>query len=250
MTPRSRRLSDLVWHEVRDWINNGGSRVIVPFGAQEAHGAVGLGTDTIIPDTMADPIAESIDALIAPALPYGVLRSLAAYPGSVTLSKETYRTLLNEILEQLRANGFSEFILLNGHAGNHAALKDAAWELHHRFNVRAMLYDWYFETDDLTEKFYDGPGGHSGAGETAMVLQARPQAAPEALKDHGYEDAGTLNPAIQAYPGPYPVILMEEGKGLPDYNPETAAAFSRAVIEKAIESIRAVLDRWKKLDLP
>jgi creatinine amidohydrolase len=247
LTIRTRNLSDLIWHEVHDWLRDGGKRVIIPAGAQEAHGAIGLGTDTIIPAYLAERIAPELDALIAPPLPYGVLRSLSRYTGSISLSRNTYRLIVTEILEGLYQDGFREFILLNGHAGNHGILKDVAWDMHVRSEANVLVYDWYFERDDLTERYYDGPGGHSGSGETAMVLAARPEAAPPEALDRALEDAGTLNPAVQAYPGPYPVILMEEGKGLPEYDPQKAQEFSEAVTSKAIESISRVLERWKRI---
>lgn len=142
-------------------------------------------------------------------------------------------------------SGFRELIFLNGHSGNRNALKDTAFDLHRKYDVRAMVYDWYFEPDDLTEKIYGGPGGHSGAGETGMVLAIRPEAAPDGLWKE--KDAGTLNPSIAAYPGPYSIILEEENRGLPDYSRSKAAHLLDAVTEKALSSIIKVLNQWKSL---
>ena len=101
------------------------------------------------------------------------------------------------------------------------------------------------EPDDLTIDVYDGPGGHSGAGETGMVLALEPDGAPENLWQK--DEAGTLNPAITAYPGPFPIILVEENAGLPDTDKVKAEKLLELVLEKAQKNIERVLVRWEKL---
>ncbi len=243
MEPRSHQLENLLTHEVAELVPHSCHRVLIPCGALEAHGAAGLGTDTIIPAGLADAIAPRLHALIAPPVPYGKLKTLANYPGSVSLSEETYTQLLYEIGDGLLRTGFKELIFLNGHSGNLGPIKNAMFRLHRERNARCLAYDWYREADDISADLYDGPGGHSGCGETAMVLAFRPEAAPS--DSWRKDDAGTLNPATYAFPGPYPIILMEEGAGLPDYDAAKADRFMALVVEKAVQSIEAILDRWQ-----
>ena len=77
----SRRLADLTHHTFHDLVPGKITRVLVPVGTMEAHGVLPLGTDTLIPDRLADRLAEPLDALIAPAMPYGITSSLLPYPG-------------------------------------------------------------------------------------------------------------------------------------------------------------------------
>jgi len=244
-TPRDYHLENLLTHEVQELVPDSIRRVLVPCGALEAHGAIGLGTDTIIPTGLAEKLAPRLNALIAPAIPFGTLRTLRRYPGSAGLSPDTYLTLLKEIGAELIATGFDEIIFLNGHAGNLGGLKEASYYLHIEHNAFALAYDWYREPDDYAYEIYDGPGGHSGAGEAGLVVAYRPEAAPEGLWNR--EDAGTLSPSIAAYPGPYPIIMMDETSGLPDLDPEKAETFARKVESIAAESLQRVIDRWGTL---
>ncbi len=242
---RDYKLENLLTSEIKELVPGKINRVLIPCGALEAHGAIGLGTDTIIPSGLAESLAPQLNALIAPPIPFGVLRSLSRYPGSVTLSQKLYFDLLMEICNGLIKSGFNEIIFLNGHSGNNKVIKNVAHQLHIENNVFAMVYDWYYEPDDITKEIYDGPGGHSGAGETGLVLVFRPEAAPKDLWNK--DDAGTLNPAVNAYPGPYPIILMEEDQGLPDMDINKAKVLADEVISVAFKSINRVLERWNGL---
>ncbi|MDP8208398.1 MAG: creatininase family protein [Candidatus Electryonea clarkiae] len=245
--PRTYSIENLLWHEVRELTQSGMNRVLIPCGATEAHGAAGLGTDTIIPSGMAVRLAPELEALIAPPVPYGVLKSLSGYPGSISLSINTYEKLMIEIGAGLIEAGFKELIFLNGHSGNREGLKRAGYHLHTNNSARILIYDWYEEQYDYESPIYDDPGSHSGAVEAGMVIALQPEAIYEDRWNE--EDAGALNPAMTAYPGPFPVILLEDGKGLPDFSTEKAEQLLKAVTEKAKSSILRILDRWNKLDL-
>ena len=244
-SPRSYHLENLLTDEVKELVPNLIRRVIVPCGALEAHGAIGLGTDTIIPSGFADALAPRINALIAPAIPFGTLRTLKRYPGSIGLSPKLYLDLLKEIGEGLVKTGFDEILLLNGHAGNTATLKEAAYQLHVEHGVFALAYDWYFEPEQLAVDVYGGGGGHSGAAETGLVVAFRPEAAPEGLWKK--EDAGVPKPSVSAYPAPYPIMLMDESSGLPDFDPAKAKLFAEGAIDNAAKSLDEVLSRWDTL---
>ena len=76
-----RELQRLNWQTVRDLVPEKTTTVILPVGTLEAHGSACLGTDNIIPETIARDIAERINALIAPTVNHGVTKSLLGYPG-------------------------------------------------------------------------------------------------------------------------------------------------------------------------
>jgi len=242
---RDYNIENLLTSEITKLVPDTTSRIIIPCGALEAHGAVGLGTDTIIPKGLAEELAPRLNALISPAIPFGVLKTLANYSGSVTLTESLYKDLIYEIGSGFIDTGFDEIIFLNGHSGNRSGIKKAAFELHRDFSIYALVYDWFMEKDDITMAIYDGPGGHSGAGEVGLVAAFNPDAAPNNLWNK--DDAGTLNPAIAAFPGPYPIILMEEDSGLPDYDLEKAKTFKNEVVELAFKSLDKVIHRWDEI---
>ncbi|MFH0883873.1 MAG: creatininase family protein [bacterium] len=242
---RSWKLEELLTSEIGELVPKRIHRVMIPCGATEAHGAAGVGTDTLIPEGLALRIAPALNALVAPAVAYGTLRTLSRYPGSVTLTPETYTRLLVEIGTGLMDSGFRELLFINGHSGNIDSIKAAAFELHRKRGAFALSYDWFREIPGNEPGAYEALGGHSGTAETGLVLAIRPEAAPDGQWKK--EDAGILNPAIAAYPGPFPIILEHEGEGFPDYDRDKAERFLDAVAARAVQNLQRVLDRWETL---
>ena len=91
-------------------------RVIIPTGATEAHGQhLPLDVDTHQAAAVATRLAERTGALVAPALPYGYSTMWMGFPGTITLSSETFQQVLVEVCTSLVRHGFYRVILLNGH---------------------------------------------------------------------------------------------------------------------------------------
>ena len=86
----SHNLTDLTWEAFREQVPSKTDLVMIPIGTIEAHGAIPLGTDNIIPQALARDLAPRFDALVAPPVTYGVTNSLLPYPGSTTVSSETF----------------------------------------------------------------------------------------------------------------------------------------------------------------
>jgi creatinine amidohydrolase len=66
---------------------------------------------------------------VLPVLAYGVTPYFGSYPGSPTLTRETYVTVLRELVASLRDQRFGRVLVVNGHGGNSfaAAELDVAW---------------------------------------------------------------------------------------------------------------------------
>jgi creatinine amidohydrolase len=92
--------------------------VLIPFGATEEHGPhLPLATDTLHAVAVGHRLAERRPIFIAPPVPYGVCRSTADHPGTLSISTATLRTLAIDIVAALYRQGLRNFILLTGHAG-------------------------------------------------------------------------------------------------------------------------------------
>ena len=63
-----RRLQRLNWIKVKKLVPDKIDTVIFPVGTLEAHGSACLGTDNFIPETIAEGIAERLNALVAPVV--------------------------------------------------------------------------------------------------------------------------------------------------------------------------------------
>src|SRR3954470_6945970 len=102
--PSTREMERINWMEFGEWVPSKIETVLLPLGTLEAHGAIANGTDIIAPLAIARAIAERVNAMIAPVVPYGFTGVLDAYPGSFTIPEETYRAYVRAVLVGLAQN--------------------------------------------------------------------------------------------------------------------------------------------------
>ncbi len=88
-----RQFQRLSWKHIKELVPGKIDTLIFPVGTVEAHGAMALGTDNFIPESIANHLADKINALIAPTVNYGITRSLYGYPGSVTVTRRKLQKL-------------------------------------------------------------------------------------------------------------------------------------------------------------
>jgi creatinine amidohydrolase len=141
---------------------------LLPLGATEPHGPhAPLATDTLISVGISRRAAErlkgEIPVLVVPAVPYGVTRYGADFPGAVSISEETLRSLVADI-----AGNFERVVLVNSHLE-----PEQVWLLR---DLDLPLFDVTRRAvaERLTEEFRSG-AGHAGRYETSLVLADRPE---------------------------------------------------------------------------
>jgi creatinine amidohydrolase len=155
-----------------------GHLLILPVGALEAHGPhLPLGSDLIQAEATATAVAERLDALIAPGLPYGVCPGTRVFPGTTSHSVETLSRTVQELVEDFHRFGFRRILVLSGHGAlNHmAALREGAERAcHGRPDLRvAALCDYEF-VYELRGKESPADDGHGGLLETSRVMALAP----------------------------------------------------------------------------
>lgn len=135
------RIRDLNWMQLEAYLERD-DRIALPLGSTEQHAYLSLETDSILAERLAVDAAAPLGVPVLPALAYGLVPSFAAFPGSPSLSEETYFSVVRELLESLRAQGFRRFLLVNGHGGNaHAADVAAEWSRGAEAEVR--FHNWW-----------------------------------------------------------------------------------------------------------
>jgi creatinine amidohydrolase len=155
-----------------------------PVGAIEPHGPhAPLGTDTLISIGMCERAAARLEnAVVLPALPFGVTRYAAAFPGAIGISERTLRAMVLDVAEAVAENGFRRLVIVNNHFEPEqvATLRDVAHE------AGALYLDLVRRrnAERLTEEFRRG-SCHAGRYETSLVLAEAPSLV---------EDAGALPP--------------------------------------------------------
>jgi creatinine amidohydrolase len=152
--------------------------LLLPVGAVEPHGPhAPLATDSIISvavcERTAHELASSGDAraLVLPPIDYGVTQYSAAFPGAVSISADTLRSLVVEVCSALRDSGFRHRVIVNSHfePEHVSALRDAAADSQSAFFdlTRRRI------AERLTDEFRSG-AAHAGRYETSIVLARRP----------------------------------------------------------------------------
>ncbi len=192
-------LADLSWPELAA-IQEQVEAVLIPVGSNEQHGPnLALRMDI----TGATRFCERAGALagtklmVAPSLPWGVSHHHMNFPGTITLSSDTFIQTLVEVVASLQQHGFERFMFVNGHGGNVAPLGDAVVrineELEPAFVGAAIYLD--FADEGIDERFgIGGVLGHACEMETSGAMAL----APEIVKTDALA-AGELTELIRAF---------------------------------------------------
>jgi creatinine amidohydrolase len=67
------------------------------------------------------------EAVVLPPLPYGLSRHHMGFPGTITLSEETFLGCCVDVARSMKAHGVTHLLLVNGHNGNTTALAVALY---------------------------------------------------------------------------------------------------------------------------
>ena len=241
-----KRLEDLNWQEFGELVPQKYKTVILPVGTIEAHGIISLGTDVQIAAGISELIADDLKAILAPPIWYGVTRTLYAYPGSLTVSSETFEKYVTELLFSLLDKGFSQIVVINGHGGHIKEFDSAALKLNREGKGKIVIVHWWIYCDDIARRVYGSPGGHAGVDETAVILALD----EKLVQKKRFKSDMTYFPekGITAYPGPATIILQEEGKGSPDFDKKKAKIFLDECAKKIKKKILDIFKRWEEIE--
>jgi creatinine amidohydrolase len=130
-------LEEMTWMEVRDAVRGGKTTVLVPTGGVEQNGPyVATGKHNYILRGTTEAIARKMgDVVVAPIVPFVPEGGIdpptghMKYPGTISVSEETYERLLTDICASLRMHGFRHIVLLGDSDGNQTGMKVVASRL-------------------------------------------------------------------------------------------------------------------------
>jgi creatinine amidohydrolase len=248
--PPTRDLAAINWMDFQASVPSRCDTVLLPTGTLEPHGVINNGADITAPVAMARAIADEVNAMIAPAIPYGITGSMDAFPGAFSISEPAYRAYVADVLRGLARCGFKTIVILNGHGGPQTAvLNDVAAQVGREARVRTLVVNWWAYASDVTLEVFGEDGGHAGWNETAYI-QAIDKALvhPEKYDD----DLATPNPGpgtYSAYPAPSSIGLYKPGQGYPKFEQAKADAYFAKVNKKVAALILDMRRKWDKAGL-
>jgi creatinine amidohydrolase len=100
------------------------------------------------------------------------------FPGTITLTSDTFTQVLVEIVSSLREHGFRRFMIVNGHGGNTNAMGTACARVHEELDVAFIGAATYFSfmDQDINERFgITGITGHACEMEVSAAMYLAPQ---------------------------------------------------------------------------
>jgi creatinine amidohydrolase len=247
--PGTRELERINWMEFREVVPARVDTVLVPLGTLEPHGVTANGADIIAPVAIARAIAPRVNAMIAPAVPYGITGSMDAYPGAFTISEDVYRPYVKAVLMGLARNGFRNIILINGHGGPQTAvLTSLGVEVGREANVRTLVVNWWSYCADITLEVFGEDGGHAGENENAFMLAIDPTLVHK--ERYTGPEMTTANPAAgtwSAYPSPSSIGLYKAGQGFPKFDPVKAKVYFDRVNDKIAGLVQETIRKWNMI---
>lgn len=184
-------IEDMTWMEVRDAMQAGKKTVIVATGGIEQNGPyLVTGKHNVVLRATTEAIARKLgDALVAPIVPFVPEGDIdpptvhMKYPGTISLTEETFQALLVDICASFRTHGFAHIVLIGDSGGNQAGMKAVAETLNRKWaggKTRVHYIAEYYNFGEVA-KFLERngikqvpEGLHDDFGITAMMMTVDP----------------------------------------------------------------------------
>ncbi|MDR6666588.1 creatinine amidohydrolase [Rhizobium sp. 1399] len=133
-------MSQSNWQQIETYLKTD-DRAILPLGSTEQHAGLSLSVDSILSEKVAADAAAPLGVPVFPVVAYGITPYFLSYPGTISIRQETYISLVRDILDGLRRQGFRRILIVNGHGGNQPA--------------GSMAIEWMADNPDTAVKFHN-----------------------------------------------------------------------------------------------
>jgi creatinine amidohydrolase len=176
----------LLWEstrkEFREALEGGALQVVVvPTGSTEQHNEhLAMINDTASVTLVAQQAALKVypKAMVATPVPIGISPRWMDRKGTLTLKKETFLAVVYEICESLQVHGVKNILVLNGHGGNVAPLRESVPEYARKLgvNIQTNSY-WEAYSPEIVKKYMTSgvAPGHAAEFETSFAMAAFPE---------------------------------------------------------------------------
>ena len=170
----SRKFENLTQPEIATVLSEN-PLVILPTGSIEQHGShLPAGTDIFAAEAIAEEVAKLMNGLILPGGSLGVTPMHMPYEATISLSPETYMSLIFDVCNSAEIHGAKKLLIINWHEGNIPALTITCEKLHREVGLSVLIAQACYVAAELY-----GPdcGGltHGGEIEALAVLAYRPE---------------------------------------------------------------------------
>lgn len=240
----------LKWPECQELVKTN-KACLVPLGAIEAHGPhMNIDIDNGIVEEKCRRVCEATGIVKMPLVPYGVVYSLYGLPGSLTLSFNTMRSILSDLIASLYDNGFRCIFIHSHHGGNWSVIKETIREEADKYpDIKLVMLSELGVVRKMQDQICDSPHedpsrAHADELETSQALECDP-------------DAVDMNKVVTDYP-PLPLDLKDSTYRWKEFSKygimgdakagtrEKGKKFIDAEVEAMISKVNYVLTLEKK----
>ncbi len=165
-------VAELSWAEVEERVQAGAVAVLPVGASSKEHGLhLPMKTDMLQAEWLADVLVQSTKVLVWPNVNYGYYPTFTEYPGSVSLSDDTFQRMVSEILSSILRAGVGAVLILNTGISTIAPLQAIVETLTSEWKIKlANVYEGprYQSAADAIEE--QSTGGHADELETSILL--------------------------------------------------------------------------------
>lgn len=184
---RSVYIEDLAWPEVQQGIRSGKTSAIIYTGSTEQNGPhMAIGKHNFIARWAAGAIAIKLgDALVYPTLPFAITGDAVKktahmrFPGSVTLTSQSYRSVVHDVALSAIDAGFRNVFIMGDHGDGQDILGSVAKELDSQWKAKGVrvfyVPDLYFKAKQQAHAYEASHGitthdVHAGTDDTSELM--------------------------------------------------------------------------------
>ena len=244
-------LEELTWTEIRDMIDHGTTRVLIPTAGTEQNGPhMVLGKHRYIIEHASNLIARKLGrTLVAPTMVYvpegnidpptGHMR----YPGTISLPNEHFVKVLEYTARSLAAHGFTDILFLSDSGSNMRGIVEVTEALSKEWvgtPARAHDVSDYYANNGIQEwlesqgETPDAIGTHAGIKDTSQLWYVNPQhiRADKLAYDGGFENSGVRGDPTRA--------SQDRGRKGIELKVEAAVRQARMLLKKSHRPVDAL----------
>ena len=150
--------------ELREFAKRKDAVAVMGIGCVEKHGDhLPLGTDSLTVYKVVEAATERESAVLLPPLWHGILTGSKQFPGSINIKRDVLFAYLENVCDEVSANGLKKILIVNGHGGNSGLLATFVKSTLHR----EVDYALYVMNGWSPPEGWDG---HGGAMETSLIM--------------------------------------------------------------------------------
>ena len=219
---------------------------IVPTGSTEQHGPhLPMRHDAASALYLAKRAAERLypKVVVTPPIAIGISFHHMNWPGSLTLTAETFMNMIFDMCKSLRHHGIDRVLILNGHGGNRSAIRLVGFRIRDelRMKVAAVSY-WELLKPDFVKEIVEENiyPGHAGEFETSVAYIIH----PELMRDDLIPEAGEMLPYLR-------FMIMDEEETSPGgvwHNPRLGSPEKgRKILDALVDELEIYLKKFMEI---